>query len=250
MKQEIRTLRPSELRAEKQDGVMRLRGLAIPYNVRSTDLGGFVEVAKAGLVTRSLKEQPDVLALRDHDSAKLLGRTLAGTLQLRDTPAGLAFTLDLPDTEVGRDTYENVRLGNLSGVSWGFKTRKDSWANVDGQAVRSLEDIDLFEISPTSFPAYGKATSVSVRSCPPEIRSLLDLLGLDSDDDTDTDDDDDDEDDEDGTGKKKKKKSNGDDDDDEETDSLGVDAFDRVGIDEADFLRHAKLQLAIRRLRA
>ncbi len=221
MKNEIRSIKTQELRAEKQDGAMRLSGLAIPYNVRSSDLGGFVEVAAPGLVTRSLREQPDVLALRDHNPEKLLGRTTAKSLTLRDTPAGLAFNLDLPDTEVGRDTYENVRLGNLSGVSFGFRTRKDSWANVDGQAVRTLEDIDLAEISPTSFPAYGKATSVSVRSCPPEIRSLLgdlsDLLGLDDDD---TEDDEDDED-----GKKKKKS---DDDDDDEQDSLGVDAFDRA----------------------
>jgi uncharacterized protein len=242
MKNEIRSIRTQELRAVEQDGVKRLRGLAIPYNVRSQDLGGFVEVAAPGLVTRSLREQPDVLALRDHNPEKLLARTTAGTLTLRDTPVGLAFDLALPDTETGRDTYENVRLGNLSGVSWGFKTRKDSWSNVDGQVVRTLEDIDLAEISPTSFPAYGKATSVSVRNCPPEIRSLLgdlDLFDFGSDDE-------DAEDDEDEDGKKKKKKSE----DDEETDSLGVDAFDPVGLDEADFQRHAKLQLAIRRLRA
>jgi len=254
MKKEIRSIRAQELRAEKQDGVMRLRGLAIPYNVRSTDLGSFVEVAAPGLVTRSLKEQPDVLALRDHDPSKLLGRTTASTLQLRDSQQGLAFDLTLPDTEIGRDTYENVRLGNLSGVSFGFRTRKDSWPNVDGQVIRTLEDIDLAEISPTSFPAYGKATSVSVRaalaSCPAEIRSLLgDLSDLFDPFDLDSDDSDDEDDDVDEDGKKKKKKKSDDDDDDEEQDSLGVDAFDRDGIDAADFMRHAKLQLAVRRIR-
>lgn len=188
---EIRALSTTtEIRAVKTDGKMRLTGLAIPYDVRSSNLGGFVEVAKPGLVTRSLREQPDVLALRDHDPSKLLARTLAKTLVLTDTQAGLAFNMTLPNTETGRDTYENVRLGNLSGVSWGFTTRKDSWANVDGQAVRTLEDIDLAEISPTSFPAYGKATSVSVRSCPKELRSLLGdvedyIFGDDEDDDTD-----------------------------------------------------------------
>ena len=84
-------------------------------------------------MTRSLRDQPRVLALRDHDPSKLLGSTLHNTLTLRDTPAGLAFDLTVPNTEVGRDTFENVRLGNLTGVSWGFTTRKDSWANVRRQ---------------------------------------------------------------------------------------------------------------------
>jgi HK97 family phage prohead protease len=229
---EIRALSTAtEIRAVKTDGKMRLSGLAIPYGVRSTDLGGFVEIAKAGLVTRSLREQPDVLALRDHDGSKLLGRTSANTLTLRDTPSGLAFDLVLPDTEVGRDTYENVRLGNLSGVSWGFNTRKDSWAQVDGQTVRTLHDIDLAEISPTSFPAYGKATSVSLRSCPPEIRSLLSDLGdiiLGGDDD--------------------------DKDDDEECpcgehDEDGKCTCPDSEDQDSDDTRHARLQLAIRRIR-
>jgi HK97 family phage prohead protease len=236
---EIRALSPgTELRAVKTDGTMKLSGLAIPNGVRSADLGGFVEIAAAGLVKRSLRDQPRVLALRDHDPSKLLGSTSAKTLTLRDTPAGLAFDLTVPDTEVGRDTYENIRLGNLTGVSWGFTTRKDSWAQVDGKAVRTLHDIDLMEISPTAFPAYGKGTSVSVRSCPPEFRSLLgDIFGdldiLGNDDDTE-----DDSDEECPCGEH-----------DEDGRCTCPDSDEDTNTDTADGQRHMRLQMATRRLR-
>jgi hypothetical protein len=86
---------------------------------------------------------------------------------------GLAFTITLPKTNVGDDTAENVRLQNLTGVSFGFETVDDSWAvDGEGNAVRTLLDVNLFEISITSFPAY-QATSVSTRSAPAVIRQKL-----------------------------------------------------------------------------
>lgn len=236
-KQEIRSVKATELRATDTNGVKRLSGYAIRYGQPSVDLGGFIEVCQAGMLTRTLREQPDVLCLRDHVVSQLLGRTTASTLSLRDTPQGLQFDVTLPDTVIANDTYENVKTGNLSACSFGFSTRSDSWSQADEQVVRTLLDVDLAEVSVTSFAAYP-ATSVNVRSCPPEIRSLLgDLIDFDNDDD-DTDDDDDDIDPI--TGKKKKKKSD-DDDTDDDTD---------VDIAADDFRRYTTLQIAVRRLRA
>ncbi len=236
---ERRAFMASELRALDDNGQKTLGGYAIVFNSASKDLGGFVEVCDPGMLTRTLREQPQVLALRDHNPSQLLGNTDSGTLALKVDDKGLAFRIAVPDTEIGHDTYTNVQNGNLKGVSFGFKTRSDSWSKTaDGQVVRRLLDIDLAEISPTSFAAYD-ATNVSLRSCPAEIRSLLDLGGLFDEDDEDEEDIDPE------TGKPRKKKNS-----DDEQDSLGVDAFDRDGLDEADFLRHARLQLALRRIRA
>jgi HK97 family phage prohead protease len=172
-KPETRFLRAEELRANTTaEGVKSLQGYAVRFNSPSVDLGGFTEICVPGLFTRTLKETPDILMLRDHAPSQLLARTTAGTLLLRQDEKGLAFEATLPNTAIAVDTFENVRAGNLTACSFGFRTRTDKWDNVDGKIVRTLLDVDLHEVSITSFAAYP-ATSVSLRSCPREFRSLL-----------------------------------------------------------------------------
>lgn len=172
--QELRTFRapqPFEVRTLK-DGSKQVTGYAIVFNSPSADLGGFTEVCDPGMLTRTLKANPDVLLLRDHDQTLLLGRTTAGTLQLTVDRTGLKFAATLPKTAIGEDTAENVRLRNLTACSFGFIALSDEWQQQGTQVVRRLMDIDLFEISITSFPAYS-ATSVNTRSCPAGLRSKL-----------------------------------------------------------------------------
>lgn len=210
---EIRTLasksQPMTVRTTA-DGSKQIGGYAIVWNSRSVDLGGFTEIVSPNAVKRTLKDGHPILALRDHKQELLLGNTAAGTLELKADSKGLAFTITLPKTATGDDTAENVRLGNLFGVSFGFSVAPDgdSWAvDDDGNVVRTLLDIDLYEISPTSFAAYP-AASVATRSCPADLRSKLkvkradlgyvqgiDMLGiLDTSNDTDLDGTDDDQD--------------------------------------------------------
>jgi HK97 family phage prohead protease len=145
-------------------GEKQVSGYAIVFSSPSVDLGGFVEVCDPKMLTRTLKQNPDVLALRDHKSEMLLGRTTAGTLALTVDSTGLRFAVTLPKTSIGDDTAENVRLRNLTGCSFGFNTVEDQWTvAADGSALRTLLDVDLFEISITSFPAYQE-TSVEARS--------------------------------------------------------------------------------------
>ncbi|SNS77782.1 prohead peptidase. Unknown type peptidase. MEROPS family U35 [Granulicella rosea] len=163
-----------ELRVQTgADGSKTLGGYALVYNSRSVDLGGFTELIAPGAVTESLKQNPDVLMLRDHKQELLMGRTKAGTLTLIDDPVGLRFSCKLPDTQQAIDLATSVTRGDLDGVSFGFQTIEDSWtSDGEGNVIRTLLKINLFEISPTSFAAYP-AANVSVRSCPPELRSLL-----------------------------------------------------------------------------
>jgi hypothetical protein len=48
-------------------------------------------------------------------------------------------------------------------MSFGFKTIKDEWEKRDGENIRSLAEVRLFDISPVTFPAYPQ-TSVEARS--------------------------------------------------------------------------------------
>jgi HK97 family phage prohead protease len=183
LKREVRT-HPSASRMTVRttaDGSKQVSGYAIVFNSPSVDLGGFTEICSASMLNRTLKENPDVLALRDHKQELLIGRTLAGTLELKTDAKGLAFTITLPKTNIGDDTWENIRIANLSGVSFGFNCQSDSWAaDANGNPVRTLLDVDLFEISITSFPAY-QATTVNTRSCPTSLRAKLTKRDADDD---------------------------------------------------------------------
>lgn len=173
-KKEIRNLKFRELRAETgANGERVFSGYAAPFNSRSVDLGGFVEVIAPVAFNRTLREQPDVYALYAHDMRNILGRTKSGTLTLGVDDKGLNFRCTAPDTATARDLATLVERGDVDGCSFGFYTRDDSWVEgTDGVLVRTLLDVDLDEISITPFEAYP-ATSVSVRSAPREIRARL-----------------------------------------------------------------------------
>ena len=164
MKTEVRYLSAPEFRVESRDGEpTRITGYAAVYNALSHDLGGFRERILPGTFTRSLREQPDVRALVEHNDMLLLGRTKAGTLKITEDERGLAVEITPPDTTVGRDLIENIRLGNLDGMSFRFNTVKDAWNKTDDGTVRDLADVDLIEVSVVSVPAYPD-TEVAVRS--------------------------------------------------------------------------------------
>jgi HK97 family phage prohead protease len=203
MNKEIRSFtapRPFTVRT-LPDGSKQVSGHAIVFNSPSVDLGGFVEVCDPSMLTRTLRENPDVLALRDHKSEMLLGRTTANTLALSVDSTGLKFAVTLPKTSIGDDTAENVRLRNLTGCSFGFNTVEDKWTVADdGSALRTLLDVDLFEISLTSFPAYqetsvearSRAAQVTTKRSDPsdpdpedELEGVIDDDGIDDDDDDD-----------------------------------------------------------------
>ncbi|MGH6895766.1 MAG: HK97 family phage prohead protease [Geminicoccaceae bacterium] len=147
-----------ELRVEGRT----LTGLAAPFD-REARLGRLVEVIRRGAFARSLRAGVDVRALVDHDPTRLLGRTRSGTLELHEATEGLAFSIAAPATQLGDDTLELARRGDLSGMSFGFRARPDG-ERTRGR-VRELVDVDLMEVSVITGgqPAYPD-TSVSARS--------------------------------------------------------------------------------------
>ncbi len=144
-----------------------LTGYALVYGAEAR-VGGGVETIAPGAVTASLASNADILALVDHDPAKVIGRTRSGSLKLAEDARGLAFTIDLPDTTAARDVLALVERGDAGGMSFGFNVPKggDDWQGTR----RTLKMIDLREISVvSSFPAYA-ATTVEAR-----MKSFADL---------------------------------------------------------------------------
>ncbi|HZL38457.1 MAG TPA: HK97 family phage prohead protease [Tepidisphaeraceae bacterium] len=174
----IRTAAGSEIRM--LPGTRTLAGIAAPFNSPSEDLGGFREVIQRGAFNSTLSSNRDIRALLSHDNDKLLGRTSSGTLRLHETPDGLAFENDLPDVSYARDLMSLVQRRDIRGMSFGFRVPKggDSWAKVNGQAVRTLKSVDLGEISYVANPAYG-STAIQVRSFnvdPETVRAARDFM--------------------------------------------------------------------------
>lgn len=136
-----------------------LYGYAARFN-EPTQLGGFSEIIRPGAFKRSLASDagPKIRAIYEHDSRSLLGRMGSGSLRLREDDVGLAFEIDLPDTQLGRDLPVLVERGDVAGCSFGFIAQGEDWQG----ETRHLTDVDLFEITITADPAYD-TTTVQVR---------------------------------------------------------------------------------------
>ncbi len=160
---EVRAYANCNLCVEERDaGGPRLSGYAARFNKNSEDMG-FIERIAPGAFTRTLEEGADVRALVEHDPARIIGRSTAGTLMLEETRLGLKVSIDPPDTSAGRDLITSIKRGDLSQMSFGFRAMVDEWDDAKRPPVRTLKDVDLIEVSVVAFPAYPD-TSVALRS--------------------------------------------------------------------------------------
>lgn len=152
----------SELRATEGESP-KIIGYAAVFGQKSDDLGGFREVIKRGAFKASIANGDDVRALIDHNPTMILGRTSAGTLQTKEDRHGLKVEIDPPDTQAARDLMTSIGRGDISQMSFQFRTIEDSWRTVDGEELRELRQVDLIDVSAVTFPAYPQ-TDVALRS--------------------------------------------------------------------------------------
>ena len=160
MSLETRTLiRTPEVRAT--DNGRTIGGYAAVFNSRANIGGYFEEVIAPGAFDDALMQ--DVRALVDHDTGRVIGRTKAGTLRMKQDDMGLAVEIDLPDTSDGRDLATLIERGDVSGMSFGFVVTKETWDETMEPPMRTIQALDLREVSVVAFPAYDD-TSIAMRS--------------------------------------------------------------------------------------
>lgn len=146
------------------------------------------EIVRPGAYANAIREKQDVRSLFNHDPNFVLGRTTSGTLALEEDDSGLLTRTVLPDTQTIRDlVVAPIRRGDVTGMSFAFEVRKGGTQtrteHPDGTIVlenggervtirregdvdieeRELLDLDIFDISPVTYPAY-EGTDVSARS--------------------------------------------------------------------------------------
>lgn len=82
--------------------------------------------------------------------------------EMREDDAGLFVRGQLAQTAQGRDAHTLLKMGALSGLSIGYLTRKREVDDETG--ITTLTDLDLWEVSPVTFPANDEARVTDVRS--------------------------------------------------------------------------------------
>lgn len=160
---EFRMLGDLELRAEGDGEKTVVRGYAAVFDSPSEPIGwdGFTELVKPGAFAKTIGEA-DVRALWNHNPEVVLGRTKAGTLRLAEDEKGLAVEIDWPEWAGAQ--LEQIRRRDVSQMSFGFRTVKDRFLTTeDGKTVRELIEVELYDVSPVTYPAYPE-TEVFVRS--------------------------------------------------------------------------------------
>jgi len=150
-----------EIRAEADK--VSIGGYAAVFNSLSQDLGGFREVIRRGAFQSTIAGGADVRFLINQDGLPL-ARTKSGTLRLAEDDRGLRIdaTLDPTDPDVQR-LIPKMKRGDLSQMSFGFRTLKDAWRQEGADQIRELHAVDLFDVSAVTYPAY-QSTEVALRS--------------------------------------------------------------------------------------
>ncbi|MFZ7236944.1 HK97 family phage prohead protease [Avibacterium gallinarum] len=147
-------IRSSDIQAQDK----KLVGYVVQWNSPSELIwGDFVEQFAPNAFAASLASGQDVRALFEHDHTKLLGRTSAGTLKLEEDAVGLRFELTPPDTTLGRDLLVSVERGDISGMSFGFYAKAETWDFEVTPCLRTVNSAELVEITVTSIPAYPES---------------------------------------------------------------------------------------------
>lgn len=125
---------------------------------------GFLEQFDRRAFDRAIAEEQDVRYLVNHDPSSLLARTASSTMTLATDKRGLRVEATLADTSVGRDLRTLLERGDISHMSIGFVATSDRWESLkSGEELRTVLDVDLFDVSAVTFPA-NPSTDASLRS--------------------------------------------------------------------------------------
>ena len=165
MSEKLRQVRSVPVKFETRDDgdTPHISGYFAVFNSNYEIAPGMSESIKPGAFSRTLSN--DVRALINHDSTLVLGRTKAHTLELHEDEHGLWGDIAInPNDGDAMNLYERVRRGDVDQCSFGFEiVEQETDFRDDGSVHWTLTDVNLFEVSACTFPAY-EATNISARA--------------------------------------------------------------------------------------
>lgn len=144
----------------RREGGNKLVGYAAVFDSPSEPMP-FIEYVRRGAFTKTLNDGADVRLLVDHEGVPL-ARTKSGTLKLSEDERGLLVEAELdPANPDAQRVLSAMSRGDLSQMSFAFRTIKDSWNRE--MSIRELKEVQLFDVSVVTFPAYEE-TSAELRN--------------------------------------------------------------------------------------
>lgn len=155
-------LRSGEFKTREDSEDLIIEGYFAVFNSNYEIWEGASESIAPGAFDSSLSG--DVRALTNHNTTLVLGRTKANTLELKSDSHGLWGRVKVnPKDSDAVNTYERVKRGDVDQCSIGFIIRKEETDfSPSGDIHWTITDVDLYEVSVCTFPAYEE-TGVSAR---------------------------------------------------------------------------------------
>ena len=160
-KYQIRTSM-SEFTTRKDGDVPHISGYFAVFNKIYEVFKGCTESIAPGAFSDELHS--DVRALINHDTRLVIGRTIPGTLELREDEIGLWGDVSInPKDSDAMNCWARVERGDVSQCSIGFDIIDEGHEILEnGTHHYTIRKVKLYEVSCCTFPAY-EDTAISAR---------------------------------------------------------------------------------------
>ncbi len=149
----------------KDDAARSVEGWASTFGNKDS----YDDIIVPGAFVNSIKARLPKM-LYQHNSDQPIGVWTAAS----ETQYGLYVKGELLDTMLGNDVYKMLKAGAISDMSIGYSTLDSDYDPKTN--VRTLKEIDLWEVSLVTFPANDKANITMVKSVSDDIDAATDLL--------------------------------------------------------------------------
>lgn len=174
--------RALELRNDGDGEMPTLAGRFAVFNqwtrIDSLFEGLFLERIAPGAFAKTIKEQrDDIKVLFQHGHDPMVGDKPLGPIhELEEDGEGARYEVPLIDTSYNRDLLIPGLEAGLYGASFRFRSIKEEFNkepgksehNPDGIPERTIQELQLYEFGPVTFPAYPGA-SAGLRSMTDEM---------------------------------------------------------------------------------
>lgn len=157
------SFRTSDFTVSEQEDRLFIEGYFIKYHSETNLFDDVYEEIDKRSVEKSLKEN-DIRALWNHDHNLVLGRTGNHTLTLKSDDVGLWGRIEVnQDDPMAMGAYARIKRGDVAGCSFGFYPIEEEFTErAEGGRKFIVREMNLFEVSPCTFPAYPQ-TEVNAR---------------------------------------------------------------------------------------
>lgn len=119
------------------------------------------DIIVKGAFAKTISTNRKIRLLFQHDRYVVIGQVM----EAYEDNYGLYVKCRLDiDVEKAAEVYTLLKSGSLDSMSIGFKTIKADFKEINGNVIRYVQEVELFEVSVVTFPANDNAVITDVKS--------------------------------------------------------------------------------------